>query len=242
MIERFILDCDPGHDNAKAKAKAKAIIAAAGEPRVELVATTGCAGNQTIEKIIVNALAICAIVKIDVPVANGAGGPVMPSTRREVDHQHAIELIIDEVKEVVLAGCAFMRGDRTPSAGFDPLVDPMAAQALCSSSLKVTKVGHDLTRQGVATPDITERIKMVDSPRSDFIVDMLTFFAAPYPEHQGVEVPAVHDLCRMANIVDPLVPATREALVAMRLDEARLWDMMNDIVATVSARTEAVAR
>ena len=111
MTERILLDCDPGHDDALA------MILAAGDPRVELVAVTTCAGNQTVEKVTRNALAVCAIAGIDVPVAAGAAaplvrpqrvapdihgesgldGPVLPAAVREVDPRHAVDLIVDVV-------------------------------------------------------------------------------------------------------------------------------------------------
>ena len=110
--EKVILDCDPGHDDAMA------MLLAAGDPRVELLAITTCAGNQTLEKVTRNALAVCAAAGIDdVPVAAGASGPlvrtqmvapdihgesgldgpVLPEPNREIDPRHAAQLIIDTV-------------------------------------------------------------------------------------------------------------------------------------------------
>ncbi|MBC7291545.1 MAG: nucleoside hydrolase [Actinotalea sp.] len=111
MTERIILDCDPGHDDALA------LLLAAGDPRVELVAVTTCAGNQTVEKVTRNALAVCAVAGIDVPVAAGAtgplvrpqrvapdihgdsglDGPVLPEPQRAVEPRHAVDVIIDTV-------------------------------------------------------------------------------------------------------------------------------------------------
>jgi purine nucleosidase len=113
MTERIILDCDPGHDDALA------MILAAGDPRIDLLAVTTCAGNQTIEKVTRNALAVCAVAGIDVPVAAGAAGPlvrpqrvapeihgesgldgpVLPTAVRELDPRHAVDLIIDVVMD-----------------------------------------------------------------------------------------------------------------------------------------------
>ena len=61
-----ILDCDPGHDDALA------IILAAFDPRIDLLAITTVAGNGPIEKVTENALRICALAGIRVPVARGA--------------------------------------------------------------------------------------------------------------------------------------------------------------------------
>lgn len=109
---KVILDCDPGHDDAMA------LLLAAGDPRIELLAITTCAGNQTLEKVTRNALAVCAAAGIvDVPVAAGAAGPlvrtqmvapdihgetgldgpVLPEPQRALDPRHGVQLIIDTV-------------------------------------------------------------------------------------------------------------------------------------------------
>jgi len=108
---KLILDCDPGHDDAMA------ILLAAGHPDIELLAITTCAGNQTLEKVTRNALAVCAVAGIDVPVAAGAAGPlvrkqlvapdihgesgldgpVLPAATRELDTRHGADLIIETV-------------------------------------------------------------------------------------------------------------------------------------------------
>ncbi len=109
---KVILDCDPGHDDAMA------LLLAAGNPGIELLAITTCAGNQTIEKVTRNALAVCAVAGIEtVPVAAGAAGPlvrsqmvapdihgesgldgpVLPTATRELDPRHGVDLIIDTV-------------------------------------------------------------------------------------------------------------------------------------------------
>ncbi len=110
--QKVILDCDPGHDDAMA------MLLAAGDPRIDLLAITTCAGNQTLAKVTRNALAVCAAAGIDdVPVAAGAAGPlvrtqmvapdihgesgldgpVLPAPTRAVDPRHAVQLIIDTV-------------------------------------------------------------------------------------------------------------------------------------------------
>ncbi len=68
----IILDCDPGHDDAIA------IMLAAGDPAVDLLAITTVAGNQTLEKTTLNALRVCTLAGIhDVPVAAGSARPLM---------------------------------------------------------------------------------------------------------------------------------------------------------------------
>ena len=111
MPESIILDCDPGHDDAIA------LMLAAGHPDIDLVGITTVAGNQTIDKVTRNALSICTLARLDVPVAQGAArplvrdqivapdihgasgleGPVLPQPDRDVDPRHAVRFLIDEI-------------------------------------------------------------------------------------------------------------------------------------------------
>jgi inosine-uridine nucleoside N-ribohydrolase len=64
-----VLDCDPGHDDVFA------ILLAAAHPAVHLRAITTVAGNGPLGQITRNALRICALAGIDVPVAAGLSQP-----------------------------------------------------------------------------------------------------------------------------------------------------------------------
>jgi purine nucleosidase len=116
MPRKIVLDCDPGHDDAIA------LLLAHGSPAVELLAVTTVAGNQTIEKVTRNALAVARIGGVTgVPVAagctrplvrtarpagdihgeSGMDGPVLPGPdpARDIplDPRHAVDLIIETV-------------------------------------------------------------------------------------------------------------------------------------------------
>jgi inosine-uridine nucleoside N-ribohydrolase len=70
-VTPIILDCDPGHDDAIA------IMLAAGDPAVDLLAITTVAGNQTLGKTTLNALRVCTLAGVhDVPVAAGCARPL----------------------------------------------------------------------------------------------------------------------------------------------------------------------
>lgn len=112
MPEKIILDCDPGHDDAIA------LLLAHGSPEIDLLAVTTVMGNQTIEKVTRNALAVARVAGITrIPFARGAhrplvrdvetapdihgdsglDGPVLPEPTLELDARHAVDLIIDTV-------------------------------------------------------------------------------------------------------------------------------------------------
>lgn len=109
MAKKIILDCDPGHDDAIA------LLLAYGNPEIDLLAVTTVAGNQTLEKVTHNALAVAEMAKIhDIPFAAGAArplvreievapdihgdsgldGPQLPEPTLVLESCHAVELII----------------------------------------------------------------------------------------------------------------------------------------------------
>ena len=59
-MEKIILDCDPGHDDAVA------ILMAGIHPSIQLLGITTVAGNQTLNKTTINALNVCKYLNIDV--------------------------------------------------------------------------------------------------------------------------------------------------------------------------------
>ncbi|WP_327281492.1 MULTISPECIES: nucleoside hydrolase [unclassified Streptomyces] len=104
----IIVDCDPGHDDALA------IMLAAGDPAVDLLAITTVAGNQTLAKTTLNARRVCTVAGItDVPIAagctkplvqalsvaddvhgaSGLDGPRFPEPTVDVAAEHAVDLM-----------------------------------------------------------------------------------------------------------------------------------------------------
>ncbi|MCY0958865.1 nucleoside hydrolase [Streptomyces sp. H27-H5] len=72
MAVPIVIDCDPGHDDALA------IMLAAGDPAIDLLAVTTVAGNQTLDKTTLNALRVCTVAGITgVPVAAGCAHPLV---------------------------------------------------------------------------------------------------------------------------------------------------------------------
>ena len=66
-----VLYCDPGHDDAMA------ILLAAASPAIELEAITTVAGNQTVDRVTLNARRVCSVAGIDhVPIAAGCATPL----------------------------------------------------------------------------------------------------------------------------------------------------------------------
>ena len=109
---KIILDCDPGHDDAIA------IMLAANNPAIDLLGITVVAGNQTLDKTLVNALNVCQFLDLDVPVYKGCGQPMIRDKQviaadihgesgldgpqfgvltKKAETQHAVNYIVDTV-------------------------------------------------------------------------------------------------------------------------------------------------
>ena len=67
---KIILDCDPGHDDAIA------MMMAAKHPAIDLLGITIVAGNQTLDKTLINGLNVCQKLEINVPVYAGCHSPL----------------------------------------------------------------------------------------------------------------------------------------------------------------------
>ena len=65
---RFLIDCDPGHDDALAILYACA--------KLDVVGITTTFGNQSVDRTTHNALSLCTLAGLSVPVAAGAPGPL----------------------------------------------------------------------------------------------------------------------------------------------------------------------
>lgn len=66
-----IIDCDPGHDDAIA------LIMAFGSDNLEIKGATTCAGNQTPDKTLNNALRVLSFINANITVAQGALVPII---------------------------------------------------------------------------------------------------------------------------------------------------------------------
>ncbi len=126
--------------------------------------------------------------------------------------------IAGRTRDVVLMGGAYTRGNRTPAAEFNMLADPEAAAAVFSAGWPLTMVGLDLTHQAIATSQVTERIRALDTDVSRMVTALLDFYGASY-RRSGIpsagDGPPVHDPCAVARVARPGLMAVRDAFVAV---------------------------
>ncbi|MCD6253284.1 MAG: nucleoside hydrolase [Thermotogae bacterium] len=111
-VERLILDCDPGHDDAIA------ILMAGLDEKLELLGITTVAGNSYLENTTMNALKVVEMAGLDVDVYAGCARPLLrdqivapeihgstglegaklPTPKRQAEEKHAVDFIAEMVK------------------------------------------------------------------------------------------------------------------------------------------------
>jgi purine nucleosidase/pyrimidine-specific ribonucleoside hydrolase len=119
------------------------------------------------------------------------------------------------VREVVLMGGSYTRGNQTPAAEFNVFVDPEAAAIVFEAGWPVTMVGLDLTHQALATGAVLDRIRAVATPVAQTAVELLEFFGRTYRVAEGMGDPPVHDACAVARLIRPEVVSCVDAHVAV---------------------------
>jgi pyrimidine-specific ribonucleoside hydrolase len=147
MAVPTVLDCDPGHDDAVA------LLLAAADDAIDLVAVTTVAGNCPLDLATRNARAVAALAGLtDVPVAAGADGPL----------QGELVTAPDIHGETGLDGYDL-------TTGLAPL-DPRPAQTLLQETLEQAAAPVTLVPTGPLTnvarllqerPDLRERIDRI---------------------------------------------------------------------------------
>ncbi len=125
--------------------------------------------------------------------------------------------IAERVREVVLMGGAYHRGNQTPVTEFNIGVDPEAAHIVFNEPWRLTMVGLEVTHQALATADVLARIEEIGTPPAKLVLDLLEFYGGTYRDRQGFAAPPVHDPCAVAYVIDPEVLTVRPTVVDVEL-------------------------
>ncbi|GAA3363770.1 nucleoside hydrolase [Saccharopolyspora gregorii] len=109
--------------------------------------------------------------------------------------------LVEQVREFVIMGGSYTRGNRTPAAEFNVLADPEAAAVAFGAGWRTTMIGLDLTAQARATAAVRGRFAGLGRLEAELISPILDFYGR-HPQYR-VEGPAVHDPCAVAYALDP---------------------------------------
>jgi len=112
--------------------------------------------------------------------------------------------ILPRIKEIVLMGGAMREaGNTTPSAEFNILEDPDAAQIVMRSGRPLTIVPLDVTHQALVSQKRIEQIRELDTPVGTAVVGMMEFFNRFDSEKYGSDGAPLHDPCTIAYLLKP---------------------------------------
>ncbi len=112
--------------------------------------------------------------------------------------------ILDKIAGISIMGGSNSFGNRTPAAEFNIIADPEAAAIVFSSGARIIMSGLNLTHQfGVLREDIA-KIREINTTVSEFVADMLEFFASMYEQRYFGEFNGpLHDPCAIMVISHP---------------------------------------
>ena len=112
--------------------------------------------------------------------------------------------ILAKIEQIVLMGGAMREGgNRTPSAEFNILVDPDAADIVFQCGRPITQMGLDVTHQVLSTRDRVERIRALNNPVALATAGMLSFFDRYDTEKYTSKGAPLHDPCTIAYLLEP---------------------------------------
>jgi len=112
--------------------------------------------------------------------------------------------ILGKIEQIVLMGGAMREaGNISPSAEFNILVDPHAADIVFRCGRPLTVMGLDVTHQVLATPERRDRIRAIDNEAARATAAMLDFFNRHDTVKYGSMGAPLHDPCTIAFLLRP---------------------------------------
>lgn len=224
MGKKIILDCDPGHDDALALTMAVA------SPKIDLLAVTTSAGNQTP---LVKSLETAP----EVHGKTGLDGADLPDPDFQVQAMPAIDLIAkvlresndkvtlvvtgpmtnaalflrvypnlarEKIDQIVFMGGAMGLGNWRPSVEFNIFVDPEAAKIVMNFGIPLVMAPLNVTHQAQIMKDEIEQIGEIDNPVGKAFYGLLNFFEQYHENPKwGFKGAPLHDPCTIAWLIDP---------------------------------------
>lgn len=118
--------------------------------------------------------------------------------------------IVDRIRQLVIMGGAMREGgNRSPSAEFNILADPHAADIVFGCGRPITAMGLDVTHQVLSTRERVARIRALGNPVAEATAGMLGFFHRYDTKKYGSEGAPLHDPCTIAFLLEPDLFRTR---------------------------------
>jgi purine nucleosidase len=119
-------------------------------------------------------------------------------------------VVLRHVREIVIMGGAMREGgNRSPSAEFNMLADPHAADIVFNCGRPITVMGLDVTHQVLSTRERVASIRALGNRVAEATAGMLSFFHRYDSKKYGTEGAPLHDPCTVAWLLRPELFRTR---------------------------------
>ena len=129
--------------------------------------------------------------------------PTGPMTNIATALQREPRILAGIERIVSMGGAMREGGNRSPSAEFNVLVDPHAADIVYNCGVPVTAMGLDVTHQVLSTRERVARISELGNPVAAATAGMLSFFHRYDTRKYGSEGAPLHDPCTVAWLLRP---------------------------------------
>jgi len=124
--------------------------------------------------------------------------------------------ITQGIKEVVVMGGAhFNGGNITPVAEFNLFADPIAAEIVLKSGVKLTYLPLDVTHKVLTSEARLKQIAALNNNASKVVGDILNEYVKGDMEHYGIPGGPVHDATVIAYLLKPSLFSGREVNVVV---------------------------
>lgn len=120
----------------------------------------------------------------------------------------------DKIERISLMGGAADGGNWTPSAEFNILVDPEAADVVFKSGVPIVMCGLDVTHKAQVYDEDIEKFRGLSNATGKLVAELLDFFAIFHKDERfGFKGAPLHDPCAVAYVIDPSIIETKKCHV-----------------------------
>jgi pyrimidine-specific ribonucleoside hydrolase len=109
----------------------------------------------------------------------------------------------DRIERISLMGGSCFGGNWTPSAEFNILVDPEAADIVFKSGIPITMSGLDVTHKAIITQEDNGRFRKIGTKTAVLVAELLDYFVKFHDDNFNFGGSPLHDPCAVAWLIKP---------------------------------------
>jgi len=141
--------------------------------------------------------------------------PTGPMTNVATAIQRGPRILAGIERIVSMGGAMREGGNRSPSAEFNVLADPHAAEIVYNCGVPVTAMGLDVTHQVLSTRQRVARLRDLGNDVANATAGMLGFFHRYDTKKYGSEGAPLHDPCTGAWLLRPDLSETKRCNISV---------------------------